>query len=140
MSPRSNQRRLRGLGLLLLLFVAGAVLGWSLASSNGQGGPSFSADTLEVSVDGDPFESLGLTTQQRAVVDSIIDALGARTDSLLAESREALVDEARQARVGIRDVLTDEQAVAFDSVLEELGGLKVRVAKRLLVPDSGPPK
>lgn len=140
MSLRPSHRRLRGLGLLLLLFVAGAVMGWSLASSKGEGPPGFPADSLSVSVDGDPFASLGLTNQQRAVVDSIIDALGMRTDSLLAESREALVAEAKQARVGIREVLTADQAVAFDSVLQELGGLKVRVSKRVLVPDSVPPR
>lgn len=132
----SRQRKLRGLGLLLVVFLAGALLGRSLAPDRSPGLQLPPTDSVSVSLDGDPFESIGLTDSQRATVDSILDALGAETDSLLSQSRGVLVGRAADAKDGIRAVLTPDQAVVFDSVLNEIGGLRVRFARRMVAPDS----
>lgn len=136
MDRKTSGMRARALALLLLVLVAGAVLGAALVTARLSPPQPPAADTTAVSVDGDPFGRLDLTDAQRESIDSILADMGAVTDSLLATSRQALLAEARAAETGIRSVLTPDQAARFDSLLVDLGGIRMRVERRMVVSDS----
>lgn len=68
---------------------------------------------------GPMIERVGLDDDQKARVDSIFHAWGGRMSSLQKEYREhywAVVDSTRAA---MREVLTPEQAMAYDSLVAE---------------------
>lgn len=136
MDRKNKNTRVRAFALLTLVLTAGVVLGVALATARLSTPEPPSADTTAVSVDGDPFGRLDLTDAQRERIDSILADMSATTDSLLSTSREAILAEAKAAEAGIRSVLTPDQEVRFDSLLADLGGIRMRVERRMVVSDS----
>jgi Spy/CpxP family protein refolding chaperone len=125
--------RLRGIALLALAFVAGALGGMALERVRASRARPEPPAWMPMRGDLPPgFDGLGLTAEQRDRIDAIFRASRPRTDSVLRASLPRLEAIHDSVRAEIRAVLTPDQQRLFDQMESRgrrgRGGLRNRPA------------
>jgi Spy/CpxP family protein refolding chaperone len=125
----ASRVRLAAVAALVLTFAAGAAVGWGLGHRPGHGGhgprrgpPPPTRET---------FDRLGLTTAQRASVDSIFAARRAQIDTFWQGPGQRLRSILDSTAIDVRAALDSAQRVKFDAMQREGG--------RPGPPPDGPP-
>ncbi len=112
--------RLRFAGALLLAatFAVGALGGYSVAQLSGRGAAA-QADEIECDDHdrnrrGSYYQSLGVSAEQQARIDTILQARKQQMDAFWAENGPRMEQIVDSARAEIRNVLTAEQQAESD--------------------------
>lgn len=119
-----GRARLLALGILVVMFVAGALAGAAVtrvvnAEGSRRDGPPIMPRT-SVFAPGSPLsQRLKVTDEQRAQIEAIVARERPRADSAARQLRERLRAAFDSTNAQIRAVLTPEQRVEFDRFLAE---------------------
>ncbi len=135
---RSMRARIVSVGILVLVLVAGFLMGvaWARSGAGGSGEPAAAAarggtrsgqERTEGRRGGSRrsllVEQVGLSEEQKQTVDSIVDFYRSRMRALHEEFNSEYTPRYRriveEARESIRKILTPEQRVQYDSILAE---------------------
>lgn len=119
----SRKARLAGLGLLLVTFVTGALVGAAANRVVREASPRVERED-ERRRDRRPstedfLSQLELTAEQDARIDSILDLRRGQIDRIWKDMRPRMRALGDSARVEIASVLTEEQRAAYEAFLAE---------------------
>lgn len=127
MIASSSRTRLLGLFVLLLFFIAGGLTGTvvnrTLLTPAGTGEKNSAANDTDCDEDDDdhdhrsPLDHLTLTADQELVIDSVIERRNDRIEEFWETAGPRIGAIADSARDEIRELLTPEQRVVFDSII-----------------------
>ncbi len=115
-------RRVAAMGLLLLVFAAGGVLGFVLGHRVAADAPE--AVAAETETEEDPrrralIHRLDLTDEQQVQVDSILQHHRSEWREIQREVGPRYRGMVSETREGLRSVLTPEQRALYDSLLAD---------------------
>lgn len=119
---RPIRTRLISAGLIGLVFLGGALTGYAADTLLGDGTDPALEDEAEAWI----IERVGLTSDQRVQVDSIVEHYRGEMTEVVEEYRERYRELVSATRSDIEEVLTPEQRREYRALLErgdgEIGG------------------
>lgn len=117
--------RLAALGVMLVVFIAGAAVGTLVDRSLAEAAPE-SAAVAEATEEeegerrrGRMVDRVDLTPEQRVLVDSLVADFRARMKTFHESSRREYDRIVQDARESIKSVLDEEQRARYEALLEE---------------------
>jgi len=118
MIARSGKQRWIGLGVLAMTFLAGGIAGAAIREVTADDPPpqQHGGDRESGRRRGFPYEALGVTAEQRPVIESVLERRRQEMDSVWRETEpimDAIVDS---TRAEINQVLTAEQKQKFEEI------------------------
>ena len=123
---RPGRLRLLALAVLVVTFVAGALMGVAyerVLRAGEPGGPppmeGRRPPPSRLFEPGGPMASLNLTDEQRARIEAVLEEEGRKSDALLREVRPRMKARYDSTTAAIRGVLTPAQQAEFDRIHRE---------------------
>ena len=139
---RSRPGWLVAAGALVLTFVAGLALGWSVGRHDAGPGRARQGDddAARMARGREAFERrIGITPVQRTQIDSIFGARRGQIDAFWRGPGQALRAILDSTQADVRAVLTPEQRVKYDAHRREEDARRAKRRGRFGGPGGGPP-